>query len=319
MFTAMTDDVMNDDVMNDDVMDDDVTNDDGVTDEIVRRENFDAEGPLEIDVSLGAGKVTVALVEGPGASVELRYDESAANPWLAGLSSMLNWFGGQFGESSDEAKVAIVRDSRVDLVGKRLLVHAPKRLHMIPLAVTVRAPAGSHLALNAGGADMTVTGPAGRVNLHTGSGTVRIDRADGQAEIHSGSGALRLGPMLGGLKARSGSGEIEVSSVGGASTLVTGSGDVWLGAVQSDVQVRTGSGDLTVADAACGRIELVTGSGEIRVGVRSGTRALVDLKSGSGQARSELAVSDQPPAEASKLELRGRTGSGNVVVTTAVG
>jgi hypothetical protein len=304
--------------MTDDVIDNDI-NADEPQDEIVRRENFDAAGPLEIDVALGAGKVTVALVEEPGASVELRYDESSANPWLAGLSSMLSWFGGQFGDSSDEAKIAVIRDTRVDLVGKRLLVHAPKRFHMVPIAVTVRAPAGSHLALNAGGADMTVTGPAGRVNLHTGSGTVTMDRADGQAEIHSGSGALRLGPMLGGLKARSGSGEIEVSSVGGATTLITGSGDVWLGAVQSDVQVRTGSGDLTVADAACGRVELVTGSGEIRVGVRPGTRALVDLKSGSGQARSELDVSDRPPADAAKLELRGRTGSGNVVVTSAVG
>jgi len=69
----------------------------------------------------------------------------------------------------------------------------------------------------------------------------------------------------------SGSGEIEVSSVGARPRLTTGSGDVWLGAVQSDVRVRTGSGDLTVADAACGYVELATGSGEIRVGVRSGT------------------------------------------------
>jgi hypothetical protein len=308
----MTDDAINDDINNDDPAG-------GVADEIVRRENFDAAGPLEIDVALGAGRVSVALVEEPGASVELRYDETATNPWLAGLSSMLNWFGGQFGDRADEAKGAIVRETRVDLVGKRLLVHAPKRFHMIPLAVTVRAPAGSHLALNAGTADIAVTGPAGRVNLHTGSGTVAIDRADGQAEIHSGSGALRLGPMLGGLKARSGSGEIEVSSVGGATTLITGSGDVWLGAVQSDVQVRTGSGDLTVADAACGQIELVTGSGEIRVGVRSGTRARVDLRSGSGQARSELDVSDRAPDESPKLDVRGRTGSGNAVVTSAVG
>lgn len=302
MLTAMTDDVT----------------DDGTSDEIVRRENFDATGPLEVDVALGAGKVSIALVEEPGASVEIRCDPDLANPWLQGLSNMINWFGCQFGGLED-AKEAVVWETRVELVGRRLLVHAPKRHHMISLAVTVRAPAGSHLDLNAGSADMIVTGPAGRVKLHTGSGTVTMDRADGPADVHSGSGALRLGPMLAGLRARSGSGEIEVSSVGGSTVLVTGSGDVWLGAVQADVKVRTGSGDLTVADAASGRIELVTGSGEIRVGIRSGTTALVDLRSGSGQARSDLDVSNRPPDDAPRVEVRGRTGSGNAVVTSAVG
>lgn len=311
MFTAMTDDLTNDDIYDSEPADE--------TPEVIRRQNFDASGPIDVDVSLGAGRVTIALVEEPGVSVELRYDPSATNPWMQGLSNVLNWFGGQFGDAAEDAKASVVREARIDLVGQRLTVHAPKRHHLIPIAVTVRAPAGSHLELNAGSADMTVTGPAGRVKLHTGSGAVTIDRADGAAEIHSGSGALRLGPMLGGLRARSGSGEIEVSSVGGTTTLTTGSGDVWLGAVQSDVRVRTGSGDLTVADAACGTVELVTGSGEIRVGVRSGTAAMVDLKSGSGQARSELGLSDRPPAHAPTLTVRGRTGSGNAVVTAAVG
>lgn len=312
MFTAMTDDEINDEIFDGEPADE--------TPEVVRRQNFDASGPLEIDVSLGAGRITVALVEEPGVTVEVRHDPTATNPWLNGLSSMLSWFGGQFGGSGfEDAQESVVRETRIDLVGQRLTVHAAKRHHLVPLAVTVRAPAGSHLELTAASADVTVTGPAGRVKLHTGSGAVTIDRADGAAEIHSGSGALRLGPMLGGLRARSGSGEIEVSSVGGATTLVTGSGDVWLGAVQADVHVRTGSGDLTVADAACGTVELVTGSGEIRVGVRSGTAAMVDLRSGSGQARSELALADRPPATAPKLTVRGRTGSGNAVVTAAVG
>ena len=214
-------------------------------------------------MALGAGRVTIALVEEPGVSVEVRYDPSATNSWMQGLSSMLNWFGGQFGGQFGVGRTSR-RRPRCTRPGSTWSASASRCTRrsgnqMVPLAVTVRAPAGSHLDLNAGSADMTVTGPAGRVQLHTGSGDVAMDRADGAAEIHSGSGALRLGPMLGGLRARSGSGEIEVSSVGGTTTLVTGSGDVWLGAVQSDVKVRTGSGDLTVADAACGDVELITG------------------------------------------------------------
>jgi hypothetical protein len=300
-------------------MTDDEINNDTNTDDVVRTQNFDAAGPLDIDVAIGAGRVVIVLGEQPGATVEVRYDANATNPWMQGLSSVLNWFGGQFGDGLDEAREAVVSEARIELVDRRLIVHGPKRHRMVPLVVTVRAPAGSNLEIAAGSADMTVTGPAGKVKLHTGTGSVTMDRADGNAEINSGSGTLRLGPMLGGLRARSGSGEIEVSSVGGSSTLITGSGDVWLGAVQSDVRVRTGSGDLTVADAAVGSVELITGSGDIRVGVRGGTAAMVDLKSGSGQARSELDVSDTPPAQAPLLQLRGRTGSGNAVVTSAIG
>lgn len=290
----------------------------GQTDDAVRTHTFDASGPLDVDVVLGAGRVTIALVEEPGATVEVRHDPGASNPWMQGLSEMLTWFGGQFGgDRGDGSGSAVLAETRIEMVGRRLVVHTPKRHRLVPLSVTVRAPAGSNLALVAGSADMTVTGPAGTVKLDTGSGAVTMDRADGQAEINSGSGALRLGPMLAGLRARSGSGEIEVSSVGGTTTLITGSGDVWLGAVQSDVRVRTGSGDLIVADAACGRVELITGSGEIRVGVRSGTAAMVDLKSGSGQARSELGLSNTPPTDAPKLQVRGRTGSGNAVITPA--
>lgn len=305
--------------MTDDAINDSVQDDPGA-DEVVRRENFDASGPLDIDVALGAGRVTIALVEEPGASVELRYEPSASSPWLQGLANMLDWFGaGQFAGTGAAAADMVVRETRIDMVGNRLIVQAPRQHHLIPLALTVRAPAGSSLEVSVGTADVTVTGPAGKVKLHAGSGSVTLDRADGPAEVHSGSGALRLGPMLAGLRARSGSGEIEVSSVGGTTTLVTGSGDVWLGAVQSDVRVRTGSGDISVADAACGQVELVTGSGEIRIGVRSGAKARLDLRSGSGQARSELDLSHTPPADGAKLELRGRTGSGNVVVTSAVG
>src|SRR5215469_8395082 len=121
---------MTDDVINDGIEDDDSG---GATDEVIRRENFDAAGPLDIDVALGAGRVTIALAEEPGAGVEVRYDPTATNVWLQGLSSVLNWFGGQFGEELETAKVSAVRDTRVEMVNDRLIVHTPKRNHMVPL------------------------------------------------------------------------------------------------------------------------------------------------------------------------------------------
>lgn len=287
------------------------------TTNIVRERNFDADGPHDLEVSIGAGAVDVLLTDEPGITVRVRHRPEDESGWQGGLANLVTWFSGQLreGTSADEA----IEQTRIELVGKRLVVERPKEgaLRHFPIGVTVRAPSGSNVDIRTGTGDVLVSGSAGRLKLHTGSGEIKVDRADGAATVTTGSGAVRLGPMLGGLQARSGSGDVEVSSVSGSAAVVTGSGDVWFGAVASDLMARTGTGDLTVADAASGKIDLHTGSGEIRVGIRQGTAAEVDLSSGSGQARSELPLSDKPPAETPKLRVRGRTGSGTAIVTPA--
>ncbi|WNV89768.1 DUF4097 family beta strand repeat-containing protein [Umezawaea sp. Da 62-37] len=290
--------------------------------DVVRQQSFDVEGAVEIDIALISGRVQVHLVDEPGVHVEVRYDPSAGEAWTAGLSGLLSWVNDQFGSGpkQETGPAEAIRDARIDLIGSRLKVQSSKVLPLraVPLNVVVRAPSGSHISSKTGSADVSVTGAAGRLDVTTGSGDITADRADAAAEVNSGSGDLRLGPMLAGLRAKTGSGDVEVSSIGGNTILYTGTGDVWLGAVQNDVQIRTGSGDVTVADAASGRIQLATGSGEIRVGIRSGVQAQIDVSSRSGKARSELEVSSQPPAEnAPALFVTGRTGSGDVLVTTS--
>ncbi|KAA2258867.1 DUF4097 domain-containing protein [Solihabitans fulvus] len=289
---------------------------------VVRRQSFEADGPIELDLAVTTGRVEVRLVDEPGVDVEVRHEPAQGGSWTEELNGLLSWVNDQFGgQRQDSTPAEAVRQARIELTGQVLRVHSAKALPLrtTPLAVVVRAKNGSHVTVRTGAAAVTVTGSAGRLDVSAGTGDVSVDRADGSAQVTSGSGAVRLGPMLGGLRAKTGSGDIEVSSVGGETMLHTGSGDVWLGAVQNDVQARTGTGDLTIADAACGRVTLATGSGEIRVGIRSGTAAQVDLASSSGQARSELEVASQPPAEQPSLFVRGRTGSGDVVVTTSVG
>jgi len=51
--------------------------------------------------------------------------------------------------------------------------------------------------------------------------------------------------------------------------------------------------------------------------VHPGVRAELDLTSGSGRARSDLRVESAPPDDAVALHVRGRTGSGDVLVTRA--
>lgn len=296
----------------------------GSESEVVRRQAFDVTGPVEVDVALVSGRVLVHLVDEEAVDVELRHEPSGGEGWTDGLNGLLSWVGDQFagGQGSGSGGVSeAVRDARLELTGNRLVIRSSKALPLraVPISVAVRAPKGSSVLVKSGSANVAITGSAGRLDINTGTGDVTADSADSASQVTSGSGKVRLGPMLGGLKARNGSGDIEVASVGGTTELHTATGDVWLGAVQSDVQVRTGGGDVTVADAASGRITLGTGSGDVRVGVRQGVSAEVDLATSSGTARSELEVSTTKPATAPELVITGLTSRGNALVTTATG
>ncbi|WP_410648781.1 DUF4097 family beta strand repeat-containing protein [Amycolatopsis sp. cmx-4-54] len=290
--------------------------------ETVRVEDFEAEGPIEIDVSVGIGRVTIELTGESGVRAEVRRDGGEQQPWVDGMTSLLSWVGERFGDQLGGSPAGSVGDAvaqtRIEKVGNRLVVQAPKawQLKNVPLAVTVRAPAGSHLEVRAGAADVTVTGSAGRADLLTGAGKVGLERADGSAIVRTGTGDIKLGPTLSGLQLRTGSGSVEAASVSGSATLATGTGDVWLGEVAGEVLARTGSGSLSVADAASGTLELTTGSGEVRVGIRGGVQAEIDLSSTTGSVSSELEVAETAPAEVS-LKVRARTGTGDAVVTSA--
>ncbi|MGO1049915.1 DUF4097 family beta strand repeat-containing protein [Crossiella sp. CA198] len=289
-----------------------------------RVEEFAAEGPAEVHVEIGSGRIEVRLTDQPGVHVRLTHDPSAATGFGNQLTGLLSWVTDQFGSAGatrDPADVGaeVLRRTTVEFTGNRLRVRTPSDLplRLVPVKVEVQAPNGSHLTAHSGSGDVTVTGAANRLDVNTGTGQISVDRADGAASVNAGSGGVRLGPMLGGLRARSGSGDLEVSSVGGPSELTTSRGSVWLGAVQADVRVRTGTGDLTVADAAEGKLELRTGSGELRIAIRPGVAAELDLESSYGQARSELEVRGDTPPEDLPLRITGRTGYGNVVVTTS--
>jgi hypothetical protein len=293
----------------------------------VRTETFPVDGPLQIDIAVTIGNVEIVLEETTEARVELRRDTTEKPPWVDNMTSMLSWvterfgnhFGNQFGADWDNSPADAVEQARVEKVGNRLVIQAPKGLPLrnIPLSVTVHAPAGSHLEVRAGAADVTAIGSAGRADVLTGSGVVALGRADGAVVVRTGSGGIKLGPTLAGLQLKTGSGDVEASSLAGSATLATGTGDIWLGAVSGEVLARSGSGDLSVADAASGSLELITGSGEIRVGIRSGTAAEIDLTSDGGKVSSELDVAGSEPEGGSTLKVRARTGSGNAVVTPA--
>ncbi|RCW43337.1 hypothetical protein DFQ14_107227 [Halopolyspora algeriensis] len=312
---------------------------DAASDDVVRIQDFDVPGPIELDISNSIGPVEIELLETARVHVEVRHDPDSGQPdWRSGLTGLLNWVSEQIGDSGiktgfpdrdngrgkeralDDAHAEAVRQTRIDMTGTRLAVHPPSTvpLRTVPLAIRIQAPAESQVGIRTGAGPVSITGTAEKMRIQTGSGAVSTDSTTGSATIRTGSGQIRLGAMPAGVEARSGSGDIEIASLQAPSSVVTGSGDVWLGTVEADLLVRSGSGNMIVAEAVSGQVELITGSGGIRAGIRKGVHAELDITSSTGNAASELDVSTRRPPEEPALRIFGRTGSGEALVTSAV-
>lgn len=306
-----------------------------------RSEQWNSDGAAVLELSLQRGRIEVTLSEAdPAVQVRVRPDPEQPAGWGEGLSRLLGGnlardlrdlglglgrdFGGGLGANlgadlGRDLAAEAVRACEVDWADGRLVVRSSDDpvLRPVPLVVTVRAPAGSMPQLRIGAGRVEVSGRAGDTTVRGGSGEITMGAVDGDAELVTGSGSVRLGPVRGRTRAESGSGNLTLTEVGGATEVRTGSGDVHLGGVRADVFARTGSGDLVIGDAASGRLELSTGSGDLRVGLHAGVTAELDLSSGSGHARSELEVGRTAPATTPALVVRGRSGSGDVLVTRA--
>lgn len=288
--------------------------------------SWPVRGVVELELSVDVGRIDVQLhrADEPEVRVEVRHDPSAGGVWAQGLSGVINWLGQATGgpgvESADLAAEAVqAAEVSWSEPGRRLVVRSSSDLphRVVPLVVTVVAPAGSRLAARTGAGDVAVAGRAGWVAVRTGSGAVDVAAVDGDTDVSTGSGNVQLGEVTGRARLRTGSGTVQLVSAGGPTDIKASSGAITLGRVVADLGVSTGSGEVRIDDAQAGLLDLTTGSGEVRVAVHPGVRAELDLQTSSGQARSDLAVAATQPAGSVALRVRGRTGSGNVLVTRA--
>lgn len=249
-----------------------------------RTATWACDGPAEVELHLGAGSVRVELsTDAISLDVTVRAGRAG---WRRGLADVLAALGGPQDDGTTDAVLAAraVADTTVEgsVERRRLVVRTPRSgpARGVALEVSVTAPAASRVLVRSGSASTEVTGRAGWVDIGTGSGSVTVHDVTGGAQVRTGSGDVRTGHLLGG---------------GG---------------------VRTGAGDVVV-DAITGELDVLTGSGSVRVGIAAGTLAELDVRSGSGRARSELPVLAHPEGEPASARVRTRTGSGDVVVHAA--
>ena len=257
---------------------------------------FETPQGVSLDLKIPAGTVLVRVTEGTASTVRI--------------------------DGPKELDDIVVELSPRSGGGHRLLVdHRGKRswgpfTDRQGVRVEVAVPSGTDVTCETGSADVAVEGRIARLNCTTGSGDVRFDLVDGDVTLKSGSGAFEGTEVGGRFRAHTASGDVSVEQAGGAVTAKTASGELRLGSARGSVNVRSVSGDVIVGSAAGRSAVIRSVSGDVRVGVPSGRGVYLDLKSVSGEVRSDLEPTGKPAA-APDLELAASTVSGDVAVQHA--
>jgi hypothetical protein len=267
--------------------------------------SFPLSGPIQLSCRLGMGTITVHADDGvTEAKVVL---------------------------TARDAKSDYVERTTVELSGSTLVVHGPKpRGPLFDLPVfagrfgerdavdaDITVPAGTPIKIASWGADVVVKGQAGTTDIMSGSTTTEIDDVDGDLRLRYGSGPARARRVTGSVVVRAGSGSMTFGEVAGSIEVGCGSGSLDVGNAAGRVRMRTGTGQATIG-AAGGDVDFTSGSGGLSVGLRRGQPARLDVITGAGQLRSDVAVEDAPPADTARaITIRARTGSGDVRIFRA--
>jgi DUF4097 and DUF4098 domain-containing protein YvlB len=172
------------------------------------------------------------------------------------------------------------------------------------LRVRARVPHGAGVRVKTASADSNITGHLGMLDVNGVSGDVHV-----RGEIDEDA------------TVRTVSGDVDLERVDGDVSVQTVSGDLHVRAVAGSVDTKSVSGDIRLEALTAGDARFSSVSGDIEIGIASGSLLDVDAGSTSGDLASEVPLATEPPsgeeAAAPTVILRGRTVSGDVRVFRA--
>jgi DUF4097 and DUF4098 domain-containing protein YvlB len=265
---------------------------------------FDTAEPVTLHVEIGGGAVRAEAVDTARSTVEVtgpRADEFTIELRGRALTVAAPRGGGLF-RGSDEHQVRVVVPTRSELSTRT------------GSADTEATGSWAWVRAKTGSGDFEVEDVASHVVVDSGSGDVRCHRAGGDVRIKSGSGDVEVGEALSGTAISTGSGDVSLGAIHAGTVLKTGSGDAQVQRCAADLSMTTGSGTLAVRHASRGSIQAKTGSGAVQIGVPAGTPVWTDISAASGRVVSDLAPVGKPADGQDHVELRLRTGSGDIVL-----
>jgi hypothetical protein len=210
----------------------------------------------------------------------------------------------------DDVTRDAIENATVELNGNEVLVEVG--------GVRIVCPVGSELDCSTAAADVTTTGRLGEVQVKTAAGDVAVEEV-AELRVQSASGDVRASSVDGEARIQTVSGDVRLGTVAGPANATLVSGDLAIEEANSDLSGKTVSGDQRIGAIRSGQIKLQSVSGDVRLGVRPGTRLRIDATSTSGDISSEFDVRDRPSEQPSGAEarLQIKTVSGDVEITRA--
>ena len=279
---------------------------------------FDTPQPIVATVEVGVGDIRIAASERADTVVDVR----PSRP-----------------DKRDDVLAA--EQTLVELSDGRLLVKPPKSWkRWTPfgdggsIEVSIELPAGSQLIVGAGVASVRSTGTLGDTRLSSGGGDVHLERT-GSLRARSGFGEIEVEHVAGDADVATGSGTARIGAIDGSAVIKNSNGDSWVGLAAKDLRVNSANGDIAVGRANAtvvaktangdvrlgavtrGSVVAETGRGGLEIGITDGTSAYLDLHTNFGRVDSELESSGAPESRNETVEVRARTGLGDIWVRRA--
>lgn len=166
--------------------------------------------------------------------------------------------------------------------------------------VRVRAPHGTEVDVTVATAEVRARGLLGQTRVRSASGDIELETAEGRIDLTTASG------------------DIVVRAAEAGGTIRSASGDVVVGEIADRLDITTASGDQVVEAIAEGGLDLKSASGDMRIGIRQGSRFRVDARSLSGDAVSELEVlGAETTTEGPLVDLKAASMSGDIRIVRA--
>ena len=289
---------------------------------------FDTPAPISVSVDIGAGSLEIITSDRADTVVEVRPSDPAK-----------------------KVDVGAAEQTQVSYSDGTLTLKAPRNWRQyVPWSedgsvdVKIELPSGSRLRGEAG-VGVQALGPTGRselrgtgllgectfkvgcgdiqlsqagpLQLRTGAGDVTVERAVGHSEITTWSGAVHVSRTEGTAVIKSSNGDIWVGEAKADLRVTTANGKIWVALACSDVEAKTANGNVQLDEVTGGTVRAQTAAGKVEVGVRRGVAALLDLETPRGKVLNGLDASGPPQPGEPSVEVRARTGFGDISVFRA--
>jgi DUF4097 and DUF4098 domain-containing protein YvlB len=278
---------------------------------------FDTPQPIAVHLDLGgAGLIRLVASDRSDTVVEVRPTNPASRADVAGAeqtrieysdgrltvkgrSAGWRYYSPFSGRESIDVDIALPAGSRLEGEAGMGTLHCEGRLEELSFKTgfgEIHAEQTGAVLLRSGQGSVDIERAAGRVEISTGGGRLDVGRVDGAAAVRNSNGDIWIGDVAGDLRAKAANGRIAVDRAHAAVSVKSANGDIVLGAVAS--------GEV-VAETACGGVD---------IGVADGVPAWLELHTSYGKVQSELASAAAPDPGEDAVEIRARTGFGDITI-----